>query len=94
MKTEDEILKVGDKILTKIKEMPNSILTQLNKNESISYNTGFYRGFVCGWQESVKTCNKPAVSVPVACRNCKHYEDLFDCAECDDNYDKFIATER
>lgn len=44
--------------------------------------------------EQESNCNKPAVSVAVACRNCKHYEDLFDCAECDDNYDKFIATER
>ena len=62
MKTEIEILKVGDEILTKLKEQPNNICTQLNKNEEISFNTGFHRGFVGGYTEAVKNCSIPDVS--------------------------------
>ena len=62
MKREIEILKVGDEILTKLKEQPNNICTQLNKNEEISFNTGFHRGFVSGYTEAVKNCSIPDVS--------------------------------
>ena len=61
MKKEIEILKVGDEILTKLKEQPNNICTQLNKNEEISFNTGFHRGFVLGYTEAVKNCSIPDV---------------------------------
>lgn len=49
MKTEKEILKMGDKILTE--DMKN--LVRLNREEQISYNTGFYTGFVKGYNEAM-----------------------------------------
>lgn len=53
MKTEKEILKMGDKILTKDMKNPNHITTQLNRDEKISYNTGFYTGFIKGYNEAM-----------------------------------------
>jgi hypothetical protein len=55
MKTEIDILKLGDEILTKEKENPNHITTQLNKDETISYNTGFKNGFLKGYMANEKT---------------------------------------
>jgi len=52
MKTEVEILKMGDEILTENKKNPNHIIAQLNKDESISYNTGFHTGFILGYTKS------------------------------------------
>lgn len=38
--------------------------------------------------------NKPHVSVSVACENCKSYNNQHDCSECNNELDKFRATER
>ena len=54
MKTENEILMMGDEILTEDKKNPNHITTQLNRDEGISYNTGFHTGFVKGYQKATK----------------------------------------
>lgn len=43
------IQKLGDNILTEMKKNPNHICTLLNKDEIISYNTGFHTGFRAGF---------------------------------------------
>ncbi len=45
-----ELLKFGDAILTEEKKNPNHITTQLNRDEIISYNTGYHKGFLRGHQ--------------------------------------------
>jgi hypothetical protein len=46
---EDEMLKSADRALSKLKEEPNNICTQLNETEAISFNTGFFIGFESGY---------------------------------------------
>lgn len=53
MKTKLDIVKIGDKILDEFKKQPNNIFTQLkNTNEEITFNTGFFRGFEFGFDNS------------------------------------------
>ncbi len=54
MKTEKEILKLGDDILTEEKKDINHITSQLNKDETISYNKGFHSGFLKGYMANEK----------------------------------------
>lgn len=68
MKTEEQILKLGDNLLTELKKNPNNICTQLNKNEEISFNTGFLRAFVLGYQEAAKGCSVLNNSIPSVVR--------------------------
>lgn len=65
MKTELEIMKMGDEILTEEKKNPNHITTQLNKDEGISYNTGFHSGFVKGYYEALREASKNLVKPDV-----------------------------
>lgn len=74
MKTEMEILKMGDEILTEDKKNPNHITTQLNRDEGIGYNTGFHTGFVKGYNEAIKQASKNLVKADViksVCPKCK-----------------------
>jgi hypothetical protein len=45
---EASLRKIGDELLTELKKDPNHITTQLNRDEQISYNTGFHKGFAEG----------------------------------------------
>lgn len=54
----EDISVIGDKILSKLKKNKNHITTQLTKDETISYNTGFHSGFKEGYmclQSTAKT---------------------------------------
>lgn len=52
--TDNEILKMGDKALTELKKNPASITHLLNKDEGVSYNTGFHKGFDLGYKAGIK----------------------------------------
>jgi hypothetical protein len=47
--TETEILQFGDKILTELKKDVNFVTHKLNRDEEISFNTGYHKGFSQGW---------------------------------------------
>ena len=66
-----EILKMGDEILTEDKKNPNHITTQLNRDEGISYNTGFHTGFVKGYNEAIKQASKNLVKADVIKSVCR-----------------------
>ena|ERR1700743_276 len=50
---EMEILKKADKFLTKLKREPNNICTQLNREEEISFTTGYHNGFLTGYLKAL-----------------------------------------
>lgn len=53
MRNGKEILMRGDAILTELKKKVGCICRALNREEEISYNTGFHLGFQIGYNEAV-----------------------------------------
>lgn len=72
----DKVLsKLGDDVLTKLKENPNHITAQLKEfNEQVSYNTGFHTGFTLGYHASTQPSNKEVQDIADALRDWCDFE--------------------